>query len=281
MTDLLRYVQDIFVDVLAFFVRKYPATALSWFLARVAMTIRNRNAIRELQLSKSIKIRCYFASRYEFNVWLQCEERDDLNLLPNLLGPGEVLVDGGANIGLWSLLGAEIVGPRGEVHSFEPNPSTFERLKNNVDESKMLWIRTNQMALGENLGFISFVCEYEHNNSRSVSAGTVGSIEVPVTSLDAYGKLRKCNLIKIDVEGLESEIIAGAMNTIREYLPRIIVEYNPMFVGSHRLEDWRVHKLLTELDYSAQLVSDFGTSTYLRSDWTTKRYCNLVYVNNR
>ena len=65
---------------------------------------------------------------YEQMVWLQDEEWDELRYLQNKLRPGDVFIDVGANIGLWTLVAATSVGPSGRVFSFEPNPTTFDRL---------------------------------------------------------------------------------------------------------------------------------------------------------
>jgi len=73
---------------------------------------------------------------YEQMVWLQDEEWDELRYLQNKLRPGDVFIDVGANIGLWTLVAATSVGPSGRVFSFEPNPNYVSQA---VGKHKAQW----------------------------------------------------------------------------------------------------------------------------------------------
>jgi hypothetical protein len=69
---------------------------------------------------------------YEHVVWLRREEEVELQKLRSMLSRGDVFVDCGANIGLWTLFAAHAVGPEGTVFAIEPHPTTFRRLTAHV-----------------------------------------------------------------------------------------------------------------------------------------------------
>jgi precorrin-6B methylase 2 len=124
----------------------------------------------------------------------------DYGLLESFLPkPNDIVLDLGAGVGDYALLSSIRVGKRGKVISVEAYPQTFELLKRNVKENKL----KNVVPL--NL-FVS--SEREH------------SIDFIVEKL----RLRKVDLIKMDIEGEEYNALKGAIKTIRKFKPRIIIE---------------------------------------------------------
>ena len=73
----------------------------------------------------------------------------EIELVRAILRPGDVFVDGGANIGLFSLVAASRVGPAGRVLAFEPASSTRAQLSRNVTLNRFDWIDVRPEALGE------------------------------------------------------------------------------------------------------------------------------------
>ena len=76
----------------------------------------------------------------------------DLDLLRCLLRPGDVCVDGGANVGLFTLVAAAKVGPTGKVVAFEPSPKTHMALRANVELNGFSWVERREEALDDCAG---------------------------------------------------------------------------------------------------------------------------------
>jgi FkbM family methyltransferase len=205
---------------------------------------------------------------YEAMVWLGFEERGELAALPTLLGPGDVFVDCGANIGLWSLTAAPLVAPGGAVIAFEANPSTTERLKVNAAQSAVIDVRN--VAVADRAGPVGLAPGDHHNVARVVEGG---AITVQAVRLDDELPLPPTG-IKIDVEGLELEVLQGAVEILREHGPWVAVEFNTEFGTARRLADWPVHVFLTDLGYSPHSFDGVELGADWAPDWG---YANVLY----
>lgn len=146
-----------------------------------------------------------------------------VDVLIPLLGEGEIVVDVGAMLGGFSGPFKKAVGKSGVVHAFEPNPISFECLEHNCPG-----VVCHPCALGRNSGVLTL-----HNDTYNVGASWLGMGEgptVPVFTLDevarTLGGFSALRLLKIDVEGMEPDVIAGAMNVIGDMRPIIFVEIN-------------------------------------------------------
>lgn len=121
------------------------------------------------------------------------------------------VVDCGANIGNHTVFFRDVMGC--EVWSFEPQPDNFRLLKKNSEQSY-------KVALGKSSGKASTTTNLLNMGMSEVVDGE----GVTVTVLDNY-KLQP-DLIKIDVEGMEVEVLKGAFTTIDKYRPVLVVEHN-------------------------------------------------------
>lgn len=151
-------------------------------------------------------------------------------LLKENLGPGDLFVDVGANIGYHTLVAAS----RGaSVHAFEPVPRLVSHLKDNVRlnhlEDKVC---VSPTALSNKNGFATFyIAKREDDGSHSliegVPAKSINSITVQILTLDAYIESVNCQaptIIKVDVEGSEAWVLDGAVKLITVAHPLIIIE---------------------------------------------------------
>ena len=85
-------------------------------------------------------------------MWTGCYEPELVALLRKVLDPGMTFVDVGAHIGYFSLIAAALVGEKGVVHSFEPDPDCFSRLV--VNSSVYSWVKTHNSAVADRNGEI-------------------------------------------------------------------------------------------------------------------------------
>src|SRR6266550_8273543 len=95
--------------------------------------------------------------KHAFPLYLPCyrafkayTDRAERQLLREILSPGDVVVDVGANIGIWSEFLSRCVGSAGVIHSFEPSPENFKRLLAATHE--LCNVRAIQAAVGEKSG---------------------------------------------------------------------------------------------------------------------------------
>ena len=133
-------------------------------------------------------------------------------VLDAALEPGSVFADVGANLGLYTLWAARRVGTQGRVHAFEPVPDVRERLRHNVALNAFDSVEIVGSAVGAEPGSVTLnrVEGASGRTSRYVH-GAAGSIEASVVTLDAYfSDRRPPELLKIDVEGMELQVLLGS-----------------------------------------------------------------------
>lgn len=168
----------------------------------------------------------------------------DLHFLDRLVGPGDVLFDVGANVGIYSLRAAPLVGSSGLVVAIEPGQISADRLAANVALNPELGqIRVVRKAISDHPGRATFFHVFVGNDPQTFSLLTDGSHqgteEVEVTTIDrlmADLALDRLDCLKIDVEGAEPLVIAGATGTIAAHRPIILFEVNAQ-LQKHRGDD--------------------------------------------
>lgn len=174
------------------------------------------------------------------------------------LKPGMVAIDCGAHIGEYTLLFAYLVGERGEVHAFEPDPRVFPYLDENVRMNNLLNVFVNKLALAECEKEISFILEDDPTASHIIREGMNWKksgqlVNVKGISLDAYARergLRRIDAIKIDVEGAELAVLEGAVESLQKFQPGLI------FVEVEGGDADKVEKFLSRLGFSVRWHSE-------------------------
>ena len=152
----------------------------------------------------------------------------EIQLLMGLLEPGDYIVEAGANMGADTVPLARRVGPKGHVLAIEPQRVVHQLLCANVALNWLSNVTAPWCAVGAKPGeAIVPPLDYgKVNNFGGVSVKTEGAGErVPVVPIDQF-ELPKCALLKIDVEGMERDVLIGADVTIRKTKPVLYVENN-------------------------------------------------------
>ena len=161
-------------------------------------------------------------------------EVDELALLPTLVAPGETCVDVGANIGLYTTALAQLVGPGGHVLAFEADPRNVEQLKRNVGLNGFdRRVSIHEVAVMESDGTVEFnmrATGYSGHGSVHRYEGHETSTSVPTVSLDTVLEAESIDevaLLKVDVEGADMDVYAGARRALKRQAFRyILAEWN-------------------------------------------------------
>lgn len=159
---------------------------------------------------------------------------DEYTAFRSVIRPGMLAFDVGANVGAYSLLLAEWVGPEGAVYAFEPAPILFEGLRQHVRLNRRdMVITTVGSAIGAYDGLADFVVANTAGESRLAGphARSTETQQVPLVTIDSFCARTGVtpDFIKIDVEGWELAALRGARETIRRAGRRLLlfVELHP------------------------------------------------------
>lgn len=147
------------------------------------------------------------------NIYYGLHEFEEMGFLIHLLCPGDLFVDVGANIGSYTILAASV--RKANVIAFEPDPGTYRQLMDNIEANAIgSKVQVIQKAVGAEEGKITFSTGLDTMN-HVVDPGsepTGASLRtVEVTTLDHVLATKSPVMMKIDVEGHEPSVMAGAM----------------------------------------------------------------------
>ncbi len=171
------------------------------------------------------------------------------------LRSGEVVIDAGANIGVYAMCAAHRVGKEGVVIAIEPHPLNFALLTRNAERNGFKNVRLLECAVDAEPGTAElYVHERAINHSLVRKSGKAVSVEVKtIDGIVQDQALQKIDVIKIDTEGNVPEILNGAKESISKYRPRIVIERDAPD------EMQGVEEFLKNLDYRTR---DVRTLTY-------------------
>ena len=150
----------------------------------------------------------------------------EVELFEQIIFPGMVVLDIGANIGAHTLFFAEKLKGTGVVFAFEPQRIVFQTLCGNVALNSIVNTHCFHAAIGAEIGntMIPLMDYHKEANYGGLSMGNVAQGEsVQVLTIDGLG-LPKCDFMKIDVEGMEREVLLGSAQTIKKHRPIIYAE---------------------------------------------------------
>lgn len=149
------------------------------------------------------------------------------------LQPGSVFVDAGAYLGYYSLLAASRVGPSGRVIAYEPSPPAYQRLAEIVESNHIRTMQAFPFGLADHDGEASlYLPTHDSGGVASMVAGTadVAPTSVPIRTLDGHLTelgVERVDILKLDCEGFEPKILAGARQLLAAGRIRaILCEFN-------------------------------------------------------
>lgn len=193
-------------------------------------------------------------------VFRELYEPGVLAAIDRYLLAGAVAYDIGANIGLWTLRMSRRVGQGGRVVSFEPVPATARQLEANVELSRASNVTVVAAALGDHAGSATV---YFPSDAGRVSLAPESDrdtpIEVEMLTLDSVWEADgrpDVRFVKIDIEGAEPLMLAGAANLLTTARPVVACELNPVKLERLGFTAADVMSVFRDLGYTALAWDD-------------------------
>jgi FkbM family methyltransferase len=235
-------------------------TSVGKLLRAPLQLIRPNTVVRVLR--GPLRGKKWIAGSAVHSCWLGMYERAKMCRFAASLSAGNVVFDLGANVGLYSLLASERVGPTGKVFAFEPLARNLRFLKVHLELNEVTNVQVVEKAVSDSSGTARF------SESQSASMGRLsgeGTVAVQTVTVDDFLRLGapapRC--VKIDVEGAEARVLVGARETLAKHGPTVFVAIHSRSL--HR----RCTDELHTLGYECNDIepSDANDSEKLDNEW--------------
>lgn len=189
------------------------------------------------------------------NLYNGLAEFEDMSFLLHLLRKNDLVVDVGANIGAYTVLSSAVIGAR--TIAYEPIPGTYEHLIDNIRINGIdNLVECYNIGIGNTDSILKFTSELDTCNHVVTENDKCNIMEVSVKRLDDI-LVNAPILMKIDVEGFESEVIKGAGKLLKsDKLLAVIMELNGCG-KKYGFDDKNVHDLMFEYGFKPYLYNPF------------------------
>ena len=209
--------------------------------------------------SPALSMMLYFDSRLSQEIYCGSFESGERQFISHYLRPGEIFVDVGANIGMFTLIASQKVGEKGRVYSFEPCSRTYSRLVKNVDLNELNNVECLQIALSDHSG--------ESAMNVSLDGYDAWNSFAPLTAGNSFAREKVCAarwddfaeehrlagrvaLMKIDVEGWENHVLTGGREIFsRPDAPVLQIEFTDEAAQSAGTSCESLYRQLESLGY--------------------------------
>jgi FkbM family methyltransferase len=213
-------------------------------------------------------------------------EPNEMRFIAALLRAGMTAVDVGANVGWFTLLMAGCVGPAGQVVAFEPSPRERAVLVANRQRNGLTWVTIREEALFDTHSTVTLhVADAVHAGQNTIGGFIYEGVHevetlpvdtAPLDSLVGDLGLERIDLIKIDVEGAEYRVLRGALGSLRDYRPVLLLEVQAASLREIGDDIGSLLALLEGVDYA---VCPFDDATGMPSlDRSLPLSSNIVAV---
>ena len=233
---------------------RYRLPFLGPLFARAGNLVRGHDLVIQHGAAKDLKFNC---GNSMAGYVLGYMEPHIQQVVVDHLRPGSVAYDIGANVGFLSMVMARVVGPTGQIVSFEPMPDNAAQIRHNAALNGFRHVVVREEAVADRDGTVSLLVDGFSSNHRLELVGSAipdqrGVRPVPLRMLDSLHQtvptLRDPSFIKMDIEGAEVLALAGARELLKRARPVVLIELH----GTNR----EIVPLLRELGYDARVIVD-------------------------
>ncbi|WP_294328366.1 FkbM family methyltransferase [uncultured Chryseobacterium sp.] len=215
--------------------------------------------ILNLNLTDWIQQQLYFVGEYEKN---------EIDYLYSVLQKGDIFIDVGGNIGLFSLNASKLVGNNGKVYAFEAFKPNYEKFSRHLILNQSQNVTLEHLAVTDKNGYIDILYNEDYDNVGMASSYLeefTAKESVKSINLDDYVRnqqIGKIDLIKIDIEGGEFSALQGMHEILIRYQPKIIIEINNIALKSSNHSEEELIHLLVQKGYSQTKVLSRNENSY-------------------
>ena len=184
--------------------------------------------------------------------WKELERgRWELNCirhLSNAISEGQTILDVGAWAGQYTLLFSKLVGDKGHVYAFDPDPKAFDLLRDNIEKNSLTNVHVEKVGVSNSVGKTKLKAWRFGRGFSFFQIGDLTNLRetiVDTTTIDRYCEENEVcpDGIKIDVEGAEGLVIEGCRNVIEKFSPWVLLEFHGSFMSEEeRKRNW--HKIV-------------------------------------
>jgi FkbM family methyltransferase len=179
-----------------------------------------------LPVYDGLRLRAYPDSREagRFIYYGGLPDFEEMTFMMRYLRTGDRFIDGGANVGAYTLLAAKLVGRSGRVDAFEPAPLEFGRLRENVLLNRLGQVHVHEAALAEVPGRAAFTVDRSSGNRLRRADDAMSQVAtVRVTTLDQALGPAMYAMAKLDLEGAEPLALRGGERHLAARNPPVIL----------------------------------------------------------
>jgi FkbM family methyltransferase len=220
--------------------------------------VKRRGFIWDLDLNEGVDLAIFLFGGFE---------QQTAKALKKLVRPGSTVLDVGANIGSVTLVLAKLVDQAGRVYAFEPTDYAIRKLKRNLalnpGVAKRVIVEQMRLTCEERReGPVEIYSSWKlagearrHPKHRGIAQSTQGST---AASLDDYCEkhgIPKVDFIKLDVDGFEGEVLAGAINLLKRDRPSICMELAPYALAERGSSIHQVFGILEACNYGIRTLA--------------------------
>jgi FkbM family methyltransferase len=243
------------------------------------------------RLKEGARMRLSFDSELCRELYVRGFEEKERAFHKAFLRPGDVYVDIGANIGLFSLIAARRVGPGGRVYAIEPVSATFRQLQDNVRMNRFGNVIACQTALSEKPGQAEIYLSSDgldgFNSIAKPHTENYSTEQIAVTTLDDFARQQgisgRIAMIKLDVEGWESHVLAGGKAELAAPgAPVIQIEFSTEGRLASGVSSAELYGMLVKLGYQVFDYDPFARCLLpTNPEDADREYVNLFAVKDR
>ncbi len=162
----------------------------------------------------------------------------DQQVFHQLLKPGGVFVDIGANIGWYSLVAGTVLGPNGLIYAIEPEPKNLELLEINLHRACSTPFKILPFAIGEESSSAELFLSADNFGDHSLlqkgyKTSTREKVEIEIRRLDellSTEEFLQVQLLKMDTQGYEPRILSSLTSLLKTHRPPMMVEFSPSHI---------------------------------------------------
>ena len=238
----------------------------SFLGTKILQRLKKSNSSTAFDINGGLKIYLELSNPFTWDLVLGKDLEKDVKKEFSLnINSGDTVIDVGAHIGEYTLLGAKLVGEKGFIISVEPDHDTIKSLKENIILNNFKNCLVLEKAVGKKIetkplykiseeDIYGYLDPYVKNKKLKKYS------EIEVTTIDEIilsNNLDSVNLLKIDVEGFEYEVLLGCNNALKNNkIKKIIVETHSEYLKAKGIDEDSIYTLLKEHGFTIKKIQE-------------------------